>query len=148
MPACPHFGKLTLSPIDPLLPLPASVVIHPVQFTAPMFGPIRLLAHGRCVSETDEGTIEYLPSLSEPVEYVLECDEAGEYVVVLSSTPRRISPAEMVVLECSPDRLGALRSLGLWNDLLKMIWPHVVCPEPNQEALSTAFHILRNAFLN
>ena len=42
-----------------------------------------------------------------------------------------------------------MRSLGLWNDLLKSVCPlpDVVCPEPNQEALSTAFHVVRNAFL-
>ena len=40
----------------------------------------------------------------------------------------------------------ALRSLGLWNDLLRTIWPKITESRADSSDLTDAFHILRDAF--
>lgn len=148
LPAFPHFGESTNLPdLGTLLPLPFSKVRAPVTFRAPRPGPVRLLADGAIVAqEPESGVIEYLPPPGAAIDCVLECDEAGAFLPVVQSRLQRLSPVEGAILSCSLDRAGALRSLGLWNDLLETIWPGASRAEPDREDLSAAFHILRNAF--
>jgi hypothetical protein len=147
LPAFPHFGESQLPDLGTLLPLPFSKVRASVSFRAPMPGPVRLLAGGVIVAqEPESGVIEYLPPSGEAIDCVLECDPAGAFIPVVQSRLQRLSPVEGAILDCSSDRAGALRSLGLWNDLLESIWPGASRPEPDREDLSAAFHVLRNAF--
>ena len=58
----------------------------------------------------------------------------------------RINPLETAILDCTVDRASAFRSLALWNELLETVWPGAASSQPAREDLSTAFHILKNAF--
>ena len=148
LPAQPHLGDKNLPEMGNLLPLPSSVVLAPVLFRAPMPGTLRLIVNGKIATEpSDASVIEYLPPVGDSAECILECDEAGEYVSVVKSRLRRASPAEMVFFDCAPEKREAMRSLGLWDELLAEVWPGISSSEPNQEDLSTAFHVIRNAFL-
>lgn len=49
------------------------------------------------------------------------------------------------VLDSSQDQSETLRSLGLLNDLLRMIWPRIAESRADASDLLGAFHILRNA---
>jgi hypothetical protein len=147
LPALPHFGETRLPDLAELLPLPLSKVDSSVLFRAPNPGPVRLLVDGVVIAEDAEsGRLEYLPPAGKPVECILECDEAGEFVPVIHSRLQRLSPAEAGVLYFATNKADAFRSLGMWNNSLETIWPRIAGPRANREDLTGAFHILRNAF--
>ena len=117
-------------------------------FYSPIIGRLRLIVNGTVVAERAAGEtedIEYLPNGNVPVECVLECDELGVFVPVVCCRLQRLSPMEEAVLDSSQDQSETLRSLGLLNDLLRMIWPRIAESRADASDLLDAFHILRNA---
>ncbi len=148
LPKFPHFGEAGLPTIADLLPLPISKVRVLETFHSSKYGSLRLLVDGMVVAERAAGAtgdIQYLPSGDQPTECILECNEVGMFVAVTCCKLQRLSPVEEAVLDSSQDQSEALRSLGLWNDLLRTIWPKITESRADSSDLTDAFHILRNA---
>jgi hypothetical protein len=148
LPKFPHFGESGLPRLEDMLPLPISKVRVAETFYSQIIGRLRLIVNGTVVAERAAGeseNIDYLPNGNVPVECVLECNELGVFVPVVCCRLQRLSPMEEAVLDSSQDQSETLRSLGLLNDLLRMIWPRVAESRADASDLLDAFHILRNA---
>lgn len=147
LPSFPHFSEAKLPALDELLPLPFSKVQGPISFRAPRPGVLRLRENGAIVAEGAESTVieRYAPP-GRISEYILECDEAGEFIPVVQCLVQPLTDVERAVLDCASAKPEALRTLELWNDLLELIWPGLLSKEAAPDDLSTAFHFLRNAF--
>lgn len=148
LPKFPHFGEAGVPTTEELLPLPASKISRPVTFYPPAQRRVRLVVDGITVANRPDGAsenIEYWPCVDAPVDCVLECDEVGEFVPVARCRVQRLSPIEQAVLEVTQDNSEAFRTLGLWNELMRIIWPRVIASQADYSELSDAFHILRDA---
>jgi hypothetical protein len=148
LPKFPHFGRADLPTVADLLPLPISKVRGLETFYYETGGSLRLLVNGTVVAERAagaSGNIEYLPSGDQAAECILEANEVGVFVPVTCCMLQRLNPIEEGVLDSSQDRSEAVRSLGLWNDLLRMIWPRITESGGDSSDLMDAFHILGNA---
>jgi hypothetical protein len=149
LPRFPHFGEAELPKLEDVIPLPISKVRSPETFHCSPDESVRLLVNGVVVAEREASNgedIAYMPSGNEPEDCVLECDEVGVFVPLLHCRLQRLSAVEEALLESNQDLSEGLRSFGLWNELLRSLWPRLLAARADSADLMDAFHILRDAF--